>query len=138
MASDNAITSLLAKSALTGVIGGVASHFVFAAPSGAEMSSLLGTWSIPLTVGAAVALSQLGGELINNLVLDDPKRQEYNAMLSGFLMPVLAAGSSVAVGYILLGGGIDMQGMLMLAGTAAGAVIASDYVYDSFLAGMFA
>ena len=137
MASDSSIVAMLGKSALTGVIGGAASHFLFNLPPGALLGTPLGEFSAPLIFGTAIALSQISGEVINHYIIPDNQKDYINNILYGFTMPALAAGAAVAVGYFAFSDGVDVKVLLKLGAISAGSVVASDYVYDNFLASMF-
>ena len=125
------------KSATSGILAGVAMRLFIGSAEGVVLPTMLGEYSIPIVIGGTVALSQVAGESIKEFALDPSSVAEWDDKLYGFLRPALASASTI--GIIMFGWTGSPDGManyIKLAAISAGAVMATDYTYTTFLEDM--
>ena len=122
------------KSAASGVLAGLATNLFFGPTEGLLLPTMLGEYSIPIVVGGTVALSQVVGESIKEFALDPTNVAEWDDKLYGFLGPALSSAATIGIVMLVWSGGPEgMAGYLKLATISAGAVMAADYTYTTFL-----
>lgn len=122
---------LAGRSAVAGLVGGLAASFIWDGGMSTKIKTPFGNMGLPVAFGSAVAGSVVIGEGINMLIPEN-KKQYWNGVLKGFLDPALASVGGVAVAYVMFPGS-TATGYLKLAALAGASAMVGDYAAQNFL-----
>lgn len=122
----------LVRAGVSGVIGGVAFHFLLGKTGSGLVQTPLGTYKPSIAFGATIGVSHLLSEGIEKMVFDEQSKAEWNYKLYGLLSPAISSASSILVAKLM---GFDISqpmNILKIGGVAFGSVYATDLLADRY------